>query len=413
MNTGDEKSRRKIRIALVIDFPTRHLERGAWEKLHDHPDIDLTLLLVPRNKVSRRPLHEDWNYKLLSTFPPRFLGAFGFIPRICPMMALDLWKIRPDLVIIYGYTFTFSTYLLTIIASALMKKPFILCGEPNIADEKTGSRLKRFLRNLILTPCVKGSAAVLALGDASKAYWRHYGAEDKKVFLAVHAVENDFFSKGALKARASREEIKIALGLQGKTVILYVGQLIKRKGVEYLLRAFARLKQKRGNVALVIVGDGNLRDELPKLCIKENISDVLFAGRKTREELVKSYGIADVFCLPSLAEAWGLVINEAMAAGLPVVATRMVGATPDLVKDGLNGYVVADGDEVELFNALDKVVASEALREEMGRESRRIVADYTHEAAFEGYMDAIDYVCRKGNYIFGNDTGVEGHPPSP
>ena len=117
--------------------------------------------------------------------------------------------------------------------------------------------------------------------------------------------------------------------------------------------------------------------------------------------------------MPSTMEAWGLVINEAMAAGLPVVTTRMAGAGPDLVKSGLNGYVVADGDEVELFDALDKVVDGEALREEMGKESRRIVAGYTYDTAFQGYMDAIDYVCGKGNYSLGNDSRVEGHPPSP
>lgn len=393
MRTEDGRGRRKLRIALAIDFPERQMERGVWEKLHDHPDIDLTLLLVPRNRVSKRPL-KDWEYKLLPTFPPRFLGGFGIIPRIYPTMALELWKNRPDIVIIKGYTFTFSTYLYTIIASSLMKLPFILCGEPNIASVKTGSRLKRFLRNLILPPCVRGAAAVLALGKASKAYWCHYGAEEKKVFLAVHAVDNDFFSEGSLRARANKEELKSSLGLHGKTVVLYVGQLIKRKGVDHLLRAYARLRLKTDNVALVIVGDGKLRGELRDLCTEEKIPDVLFAGQKAREEIVKFYGIADVFCLPSVGEAWGLVINEAMACGLPVVTTRMVGASPDLVEDGRNGYVVAERDEEELFLALEKLTAQEALRKEMGRESRKIVAGYTYESAYDGYMGAIRYACR-------------------
>ena len=390
-NRGLAGPGQKLRITLAIDFPERQMERGVWLKLHDHPDVDLTLLLIPRNKVSKTPL-QDWKYKLLPTFPPRFLGAFGLIPRICPTLPFHIWKTRPDLVIIKGYTFTISTYLLTVVTCALLRIPYILGGEPNIADEQRGGPLKRFLRKAVLTPCVKGSAAALALGQASKAYWHHYGADERKVFLAVHAVDNDFFSEGALNARADREKIKSALGLGDKTIILYVGQLIRRKGLDHLIRAFARLRQKRDDVALVIVGDGNLGLELQETCAQESIPDVLFTGRKSRDEAAQLYGVSDAFCLPSTMEAWGLVINEAMAAGLPVVTTRMVGAAPDLVKNGVNGFVVADGDEMALFDALDKVVAGEALREEMGKESRNIIKDYTYETAFEGYLEALNYV---------------------
>lgn len=106
-------------------------------------------------------------------------------------------------------------------------------------------------------------------------------------------------------------------------------------------------------------------------------------------ELSHYYAIADIFVLPSLSEPWGVVVNEAMASGLPIIATEMVGAVGDIVENGINGYVVPAGNPEALYEAMKRLIENEGLRKEMSEQSRRIIKSWTHKQAVEGFLSAI------------------------
>jgi glycosyltransferase involved in cell wall biosynthesis len=158
-------------------------------------------------------------------------------------------------------------------------------------------------------------------------------------------------------------------------VFLYVGRLEEYKGIRDLLTAFTRMKGAHGR--LVIVGDGSLSD-LVRAAAQQN-PDIEYLGRLSGEELLRAYARAHVLVLPSRVEPWGLVINEAMAAGLAIVATDRVGCVDDLVHEGVNGLVVPSADPTRLAEAMQTLAGQVGLLAGMGQASSAIIASWTIE----------------------------------
>jgi glycosyltransferase involved in cell wall biosynthesis len=171
--------------------------------------------------------------------------------------------------------------------------------------------------------------------------------------------------------------IQERFALAGQTVFLYSGQLIERKGVDVLIGAFERLACTNRHIALMILGDGALRKSLTASVPREIAAHVHFVGHVEQAQLPAYFGAADVFVFPSRHDGWGVVINEACAAGLPIVATRQTGATRDLVVDGVNGFVVQRDDPDGLAVKMRYLKDHPSERIRMGLESRRLVESFS------------------------------------
>ena len=174
-------------------------------------------------------------------------------------------------------------------------------------------------------------------------------------------------------------------------VFLFSGSLIARKGVDLVAPAFVRLAREVPNVRLRIVGDGELRQSMmQKLApVSERVE---FVGFRDWPELPREYAAADVLCVPSRYDGWGLVVPEGLAAGLPVIATDRMGAALEFVRRGRNGWLVSAGDEVALFGAM-----REAAMDELPRGARESVSEHTLENGAERFAQyANKVVSRKG-----------------
>jgi glycosyltransferase involved in cell wall biosynthesis len=247
---------------------------------------------------------------------------------------------------------------------------------------------------------IRHSDAFIAYGTRAKEYLEYLGASSEKVFIAYNTVDTDFFMQRCSQLKAPKSELKDKIGIKNKKVVLYVGQLIERKNVKTLIEAYSKLKDKL-DVALLIVGDGIQKNELKNLCIEDNINDVFFVGFKQREELPQYYAMSDLFVLPSLQEVWGLVLNEAMASGLPVITTNKVGASVDLIKDGENGYVVESGNTEQLYEVTKKILSDPELEERMGEKSKRIIEKrFTYENMVDGLRSALNLVHKNKTEIY-------------
>ena len=172
--------------------------------------------------------------------------------------------------------------------------------------------------------------------------------------------------------------------LENKKVILFVGRLIERKGIDYLIKAFSEIKDK--NVVLVIGGGGDFyklgakseESKLKNLVKKLDLKDrVIFAGSISPEETKKYYKSADIFVCPSItlsvSEAWGHVVEEAMSFGLPVITTDAVGASYDLIEEGKNGFIAKERSSEELKNAMEEILNNKKLMNNMGKKSKEII----------------------------------------
>lgn len=231
-----------------------------------------------------------------------------------------------------------------------------LLGKPAVVTVHRADVLpsSNFFFNTLRIVALKVASAVIAVSDATKKLALSIGAPNNKVIVIYNAVDESIFiprSKAFCRS-------KLALP-QNSKIILSVGNLIPRKGFKYLIQALPKILIKVPNTILIIVGDGPQKDDLKRLVeVLKLEGKVIFRGRVPTEELCLYYGAADVFVLPSLHEGHAVVLLEAMASGLPIIATK-VGGNLETVIDGKNGYLIEPKNADQLANTIIKILGSE------------------------------------------------------
>jgi glycosyltransferase involved in cell wall biosynthesis len=242
--------------------------------------------------------------------------------------------------------------------------------------------------------------AFLAIGSRNRDYYRSFGVPDEKLYWAPYAVDNDRFALGETAREAARARIRSRLNVGRDTVVFASSaKLIARKRPFDLVDAVVALRMRGADAHALFIGDGEERAALEQRAVALGIGDAMtVAGFVNQQELPDWYAAADALVLPSDSrETWGLVVNEAMAAGLPVVVSDAAGCSVDLVRDGENGFTYACGDVVALTDRLTSVAALGANgRREFGRRSREIVEDFGIDVAVRATEDAIRVVCGRG-----------------
>jgi phosphatidylinositol alpha-mannosyltransferase len=178
--------------------------------------------------------------------------------------------------------------------------------------------------------------------------------------------------------------------MDGKTNILFVGRLEKRKGLGVLMRAYVALKERQPNLRLIVVGDGRLRSGYERFISRNRIPDIVMAGYVSSDDLPRYHASAHVFCAPNLGkESFGIVLLEAMAAGLPVVATDIPGFT-QVINPGRQGILVRRDDPFSLAAALNLLADDPELRARMAAEGRAAAEDYSWDRVVDQVVDAYE-----------------------
>ncbi len=241
---------------------------------------------------------------------------------------------------------------------------------------------------------VTHSDLVICPGKRAYRYWQSIGIPERKIRI-VHYYTSILQINPQITIYANELRSKT----ENKMVVLYFGRLIKKKGVNYLIRAFEKLNKDYSNVFLVIAGDGPERYSLKKLCDDLQLQDVLFTGAPSEKMKSAFFLISDIYTYPSvtleLPEEWPLGIVEAMSVGKPVIATTAVGSAPDVVHNGLNGYIVPEKDVDALYCAMKRIIADKVLRKNMSIESKKIIQkDYTSDCVVKSLDNAIKTAIR-------------------
>lgn len=236
--------------------------------------------------------------------------------------------------------------------------------------------------------------AYLVVGERAREYYLHYGASEQRMFFVPHFVDNTWFRERA--AEADGQDLRAELRLDADTaILLFVGKFIPKKRPADVIRAARRLQEQGRSVQVVLVGSGELEDEL-RASARELGVAVHFAGFKNQSELPYYYTGADLLVLPSDGgETWGLVVNEAMACGLPAVVSDAVGCAPDLIDPGETGEVFPMGDVEELARSLERallLVGSARTRQALEATRQALEAKmsvYRVDTAVEGTVAAV------------------------
>lgn len=383
-----------ISLAALTSHPIQY-QAPLFREIASRPNIDLTVYFGSRQGYEET--HDagfgrdvEWDVPLVEGYDHVFLeeaiplrsgsGPLLFNPAIARRVA------DHDAIWVHGYgsLTAWTAYA----AAAYHGVPTVLRGEGTPPEDRhVATRAKR----AALAALFDRVDAFACIGTRNRQFYREFGIEEMRLFDAPYTVDNAFFRERRRElpdCGTLRSEVDIS---QGRPVVLFVGKLIERKRPGLLLEAFLDATNP-GDATLLFVGDGEQRHALEaRARERDREGDVRFAGFVNQSQLPRYYELSDTFCLPSAEENWGLVINEAMNFGLPVVATRAVGSTEDLVDDG-TGRVVPTDDRRALADAVRDAVENSDEWRRRGEHACERIDEWGISETADGLCEAVQFV---------------------
>ena len=334
---------------------------------------------------------------ILDQKSPQLRRRLGSPEAAAASLTWILARERPDYLVCYGYTLKPQTAAL--LWALFTNTPFAVIGDANIYCDTVGG-LKRVIKRWWLRLVTRRAAALITIGAANRVFWETYGARPEQLFEARFAIDNDTYADSAAAHKARAAALRASLGLTDKVIFLFSGRLVERKNIDLIIRAQQQLNDDR--LAVVIAGDGDERARLEALAGGD--PRIVFTGSVDPDELPLYYAMADVIVLPAAQEPWGLVINEAMACGLAVIAHRHCGATLDLV-DSDNGVALKTFSVEELAAAMKLLTHNDFLRVSMQERSREKIRVCSIDRAVQGIIAAVESSFRDSGRDSGRNSG--------
>jgi glycosyltransferase involved in cell wall biosynthesis len=373
----------RVRLTLITEIIAPY-RVPVFNALAARADVDLHVLFLAENDPKLRhwtvPKSEiQFSYQVLPSLRLRLGNLNLLLNRSIPSA---LRQAQPAAIICGGYNYPASWQ-----AAFWARKhniPFLLWTESNAADHRARNAVLESAKRKFLTLC----RGFVVPGTASRSYLQQLGVSESLIFTAPDAVDNTLFINGARRARENYVAVRRQRVIPER-YFLYVGRCVSEKGVFDLLEAYAKLDPEiRAIVGLVFVGDGAARAELERRGQLIKPGTVTFSGFVQKKELAEFYALADALVFPTHSDPWGLVVNEAMACGLPVIATNVAGSVPDLVHNGANGLIVPVADTAALISAMTTLAKNDELRVQMGQCSAEKIGANSPEASAAGMAEA-------------------------
>jgi glycosyltransferase involved in cell wall biosynthesis len=393
---------RRFKLAILNSHPIQYFA-PFYRSIAATPDIDLTVYYCSHQGVSAG--HRDpgfgqeviWDTPLLQGYRSKFLNNATRSDSVGGFFSLINWDIVPELlrnrydaVVIHGHQH-FTSLLAVLVAVSCRTATFMRADTHLLLRRST---VKRLIRWPLMTAFYKLFDCCLYIGTRNREFYEAHGVSDQKLEFVPFAVDNDFFSRCEAR-EILRTQRLAALKLDPSLpVVLYAAKMTRGKRPHDLVAAFNRASNGGVNASLILIGDGALRPSLEEQVVKLNCRNVRFVGFQNQSQLPGWFHLSDIFVLPSENETWGLVINEAMNASLPVITTHEVGASVDLVKPDVTGYTYAAGSVDDLRGILKKMIENPKRRASMGRQAKALIQDWSYERGIDGLRRALASHCR-------------------
>ncbi|MGE0704376.1 MAG: glycosyltransferase family 4 protein, partial [Vicinamibacterales bacterium] len=337
----------------------------------------------------------EWDVPLLEGYRHRWLRNVSSTPGVSRFSGCDTPEIAGvlatggfDACIVNGWYL--KSYVQAIRACRRAGIKVLVRGDSHLRTPR--STVKSALKYLPYRWFLGRIDAHLYVGRANREYLQSYGVADERLFFVPHFVDNEFFARRAAAARENGSAVQFRRQLgarESEVVFMFVGKFIEKKRPADFVRACALAASTvtSSPVRGVMVGDGPLRAETERLAASLG-APVSFAGFRNQSQLPVCYAAADALVLASDArETWGLVVNEAMACGVPAIVTREAGCADDLIEEGSTGFTYTVGDVERLAHCMTRYASAD--RTVMRERARARVAQYTVERAVQGTMIAL------------------------
>lgn len=366
-----------------------------FEGLAQEPDMDVTVWFLAERTSTRL-----WDTGVSGSYKWELLPGFQWEIQMEEKIALQwnpslAWRIRRekfDVVVLFSGWDAPSFWLAAVMCRAFGIPMVLRSGSVPGSSAYPGGQMRsafwrrRFSRTLVRR-IVSSAAACLAYGTRSGRYLAELGAPLKRIFRVWNTVDVEQLTHAFNGRRPGRDALRAHLGVgSGEVLALYVGRFQPVKYLDSLIEAHKLARERNPRLALGLVGYGPCEAQLRSLAGRSG--GVHFYGPAGPDALPDYYAAADLFVLPS-ADIWGLVVNEAMAFGLPVVAADSAGCTEDLVLPGQNGIVYPSRQVEPLAEALCTLAEDEALRRRMGAASVAHIQNFTYRRAISELAAAV------------------------
>jgi glycosyltransferase involved in cell wall biosynthesis len=401
------RASRRVRLAYLVSHPIQY-QAPLLRRIAQEPDIDLTVffgsdLSVRGYTDSGFGVAVKWDIPLLDGYKHEFLPRlrdtgnanfsspinYGIVSRLRGRNGAPAF----DALWVHGYATVNAIH--GILAARALGIPVLLRADMWLRDRER-SPVKLALKRLFFAGLKHMVDGVLSVGTLNTEYWRHHLGHDFPQFLMPYAVDNSWFTQRAREAQSSRAALQSELNLSpNRPVILFASKLQTRKHCDHLIAAFAQLATSAPHPYLVIVGDGEERATLENQAAATGLDSIRFCGFRNQSELPRFFDLATVFVLPSRHEPWGLVVNEVMNAARPAIVSDDVGCAPDLIADGVNGFIYPVGDIDALAAALRRTLAPTSPSESaeaMGQRAFQRIQTWSFEQDILGLRHALAHV---------------------
>lgn len=380
-----------MRLAICASHPIQY-QAPLFRRLARQ--VDLTVLFADKANPSEPgegfSVDWDWDVDLLSGYEHRFLRNVSARPGVNHFSGCDTPEVgkilragRFDAVLLLGWHL--KTFHQALVGAKMGGIPVLQRGDSQIGTPR--SAVKKVFKAIAYPVFLRAFDAALAVGSRSREYWRHYGYPETRIFFAPHGVDSGWFNDRA--TREAGEALRARVGATAdECVVLFAGKLIPKKRPLDLVAAVGRLNEAGRTARVLVAGSGPLEMEMASLARSSSVRmDVL--GFCNQSAMPAVYAAADALVLPSDGgETWGLVANEALACGTPVILSDRVGSAPDLVGDRSAGLSFPMGDVPALAEAIVEVMKHPPSPEAIAAKSR----EYSIDVAVSGICEAVEFV---------------------
>jgi glycosyltransferase involved in cell wall biosynthesis len=398
-----KKENKKIKLGFLVSHPIQY-QAPLFKEIAKQQGIDFKVLFFS-DKSLRPNLDKHFNQIIKWDIPLLDGYAHEFLPSIGSKEQISFWRPfnyglikrlkteRFDALIMHGYDH--KNCIHAILSAKKLGIKTLMRGESNLISAPRGP-LKLFLKMKILKWLFSKIDGFLAIGSLNKDYYINYGVSGNKIIKMPYAVDNRSFQKSISIAQHIREDFRSSLCLEkGRPIILYAGKLQARKHPMDLLEAYIRLSnndKQEPSPYLLFVGDGEQRQRLEKRAQQTGWSSIRFLGFQNQTQLPAFMELCDVFVLPATHEPWGLIVNEVMNAGKPIIVSDQVGCGPDLIEDGKNGFIFPARNISALTNSLHKTFQNPDLAREMGAKSFEKINSWGFKEDIAGLRKALEKI---------------------
>jgi glycosyltransferase involved in cell wall biosynthesis len=387
------------RLAIVSTHPIQY--HSAWfRQLAFEPGLQVEVLYCHQATPAEQAnagfgVEFDWDVSLLDGYSYRFLRNVSQRPTIAGFRGLDTPEIdeilareRFDAVMINGWHYKSAWQ--TMRACWKTKTPVMVRSDSHLHTQRTG--FKRAAKWPLYRWFISKLDACLSVGTWSSDYFLHYGAAHERIFVVPHVIDTDYFTSESRRLQEQRELIRTQWSLgKDDIVFLFAGKFTAIKRPLDFVNAIALASRQRPNIAGLMVGDGPLRFACEALVKSQNLP-IKFSGFLNQSRMPEAYVASDGLVLPSTAETWGLVVNEAMVCGRPCFVSNKVGSAPDLVSANETGGTFGVGDIEEIGMMLGEVASDSKRLVKMGGWAKQRVQHYTIDFAAARLVRAVEAI---------------------